>query len=85
MKTSNLILWVYEFGGPTSLANALGLCRQTVYQWMKGTNVMPIDYAVKILELSEGKLELKDLLPPSEIIKHINVSRKENKKGGAKC
>lgn len=56
MKKSDAIKF---FGSVVETANALGLSRQAVHQWGDDDDPVPIDKAIKIQDLSKGKVKVK--------------------------
>ena len=47
------------YEGQNKLAEALGIHESTISQWKKRDGVVPIKYALRLVAMSRGELELK--------------------------
>lgn len=60
-KRINFSKWVYRCaGGPMKVSKDLNVDRKSIYDWMSGESSPTVDRVKKIIELSKGKLSLKD-------------------------
>ena len=48
---------VNKIGGPTRTSNLLGVSNGAVHAWIKAQRISNIDYARKVAELSEMKVD----------------------------
>ncbi len=60
--TSKFERWVREFGGPYKLSQKLKVSDSAVGSWIRRRGPPNLATAIKIIELSKGKLTVDDIL-----------------------
>ena len=59
---------ITRYGSQTSLGKKLGVTKQTVNSWAKGTKEVPPIRAVQMSRMSDGEFEIDDfiIIPPEK-------------------
>jgi DNA-binding transcriptional regulator YdaS (Cro superfamily) len=62
------------FGGTVKLAKKLNYSNQSdISKWLYETRLIPIKHAVKIEELTKGKIKAKELRPDIKWLSSLNI------------
>lgn len=62
------------FGTQTCLAEALGISKQKVNDWIKGRDIIKSEYAQKISNMLQGRIEFYELRPDLKKISKKSLS-----------
>ncbi len=54
--------WVRDYGGPAKLSRDLGTHYTAVFSWLRRSAVPSLPVAVKLIDLSKGKLTAHEIL-----------------------
>ncbi len=66
---------IYSLGSVKHMAKKLGIHREHVYAWIKGSSKIPLEYALQIEYLTGGEINWKDLVPFHIVqrLKHLSL------------
>ena len=64
---------VLLFGGVVKLSEKMNVQQSTISKWLHSKLPVPIKHAVKIEELTNGKIKAKDLRPDLKWLSSLNI------------
>lgn len=71
MKAQALLSAIKLFGSQRALGNAIGASRQQINNWLNRNDDIPYQYAILLYELSDGIVDLDDLVPKQKLANKI--------------